>query len=78
MKISSVSEIDHRLNGEYHARYEQHSGISSCDIADERILVELQTDAMTADVTDNFIALALGKFIDHRADIAKPVKRTYF
>lgn len=40
--------------------------------------MELQTDAMTADVTDNFIALALGKFIDYRADIAKPVKRTYF
>ena len=40
--------------------------------------MELQTDAMATDITDNFIALALGKFIDYRADIAEPVKRTYF
>ena len=32
--------------------------------------MELQTDAMATDVTDNFIALALGKFIDYRADFA--------
>ena len=40
--------------------------------------MELQTDAMATDVTDNFIALALGKFIDYRADIAEAVERAYF
>lgn len=44
----AAAHVDHRLDGEYHARDEQHSRAGLAVVGNLRILVEFETDAMTA------------------------------
>ena len=68
------AHIDHRLNGEDHARHKHHSGSLLSGISDPGILMEFQADAVSANLLDNRKAIRDGVVIDGLRYIAEVPK----
>jgi hypothetical protein len=62
--------IDHRFNGQHHARHQHHTGMFSSDMRDKRILMEFNTNTMAAEFTYYGIALGLCILLNDGANIA--------
>ena len=69
------AKVDHRLDGEDHARLEQRAlaGLASMD--DVRRVVEHPADAVAAEIAHHRAALRLGERLDRVADVAEGVAR---
>ena len=63
--------VDHGFDGEHHARHQHHFCSLGGYVADERVFVKFQPDAVSADVFYYGIAVCTGVGIDRPGDIAK-------
>ena len=64
------AHVDHRFNGENHARHEEHALSAGVVVVHLRIFVKLQSDAMTAKVTNDTEAVATGKRLNGTTNVA--------
>lgn len=65
-----TSFIDHRFNGEHHARNKEHLASLRSDVADPRLLVEFQSDSVSANIFYYRVAVCFGVGVDGVSDIA--------
>jgi len=66
-----LTQVDHRFDGEGHARSEHRAGATFAEIGDLRFFVEMTTDAVSHEFTDDGIAMADGLFLDVSTNIAE-------
>src|SRR5215212_4470484 len=65
------SGVDHRLDGEDHARLQLQSGTGPAVVQHLRLFVELPADAMPAELAHDGETLTLGEALDVGADVAE-------
>src|SRR5882757_10899625 len=65
-----LAEIDHRLDGEEHARFQRHALAGPAYMDDVRLVVEHAPEPMAAEISHHAHALRLDKTLDGVADIA--------
>src|SRR2546422_7470733 len=66
-----LAGIDHRLDGEGHARFQRQPGRGLAVMQDLRLLMELAADSMAAELAHHRVAVLLGVLLDGGPDIAK-------
>jgi hypothetical protein len=66
-----LAGIDHRLDGEDHARLQLRAGAGLAVVQDLRVFVEFLADAVAAKFADHGEAILFGVFLDDGADIAE-------
>ena len=71
------SLVDHRLDREHHARCKHHAGASLTNISNPRVLMELDANAVTADLTNHRIAIFFRMLLDRFRHIAHEAPRFY-
>src|SRR5690242_9213011 len=65
-----LAEIDHRLDGEEHARLERNAFAGPADVDDVRFVVKHAAESMAAEIANHAHALRLHEALDGMADIA--------
>ena len=70
--------VYHGFNRKDHAGHKKHPCSSLADMANVRVLMEIIADPMTADITQNSLAMLMDILADHCADIAQSAPRLYF
>ena len=63
------AHVDHWLDGEHHARNEQHASASMTIVKNLRLFMELATYAMTAKIANHTITILLAMLLDSMTDI---------
>ena len=71
------SLVDHRLDREHHTRSKHHTGASLTNIANPRILMELDTNAVTADLSNHRITIYFRMLLDPLRHITHDPPRLY-
>ena len=69
-------QVDHRLDGEDHARLQRHAGAGRAEMHDIGLVVEELADAVADEIADHAGAFGLGEGLDGGADIARGVAGT--
>src|SRR2546421_11787048 len=72
-----LAGVDHRLDGEGHARFQGQTRSGLAVMQHLWLLVEFSADAVAAELAYHREAVALGMALDRRADIAKARARTH-
>src|SRR4051794_29539049 len=68
-----AADVDHRLDGEDHARLELGAGAGTAGVDDLGAVVKDAADAVAAEIADDAIALAFGMALDRIGDVAEMV-----
>src|SRR4051794_28848006 len=68
-----AADVDHRLDGEDHARLEFGAGAGTAGVDDLGAIVEDAADAVAAEIADDAVALAFRMALDRVGDVAEMV-----
>src|SRR5215203_4210185 len=68
-----TADVDHRLDGEEHARTELGTGAGAAGVDDLGAVVEQAANAVAAEVADDGVAAGLGITLYSRSNVAQPV-----
>src|SRR5688572_2811650 len=66
-----LAGVDHRLDGEGHARLQREADAAPAVVEDLRLFVELPADAVPAELAHHAVAVLLGVRLDGVADVAQ-------
>src|SRR5262249_13815505 len=66
-----LARVDHRLDGESHARLQAHAGARAPIVQHLRLLVEFPADAVAAELAHHAVAVSLGVLLYRGADVAE-------
>ena len=67
------AKVDHRLDGEEHARLELGAGAGTAGVDDLGAVVEDAADAVAAEIADDAVAIGLGMALDGIGDVAEMI-----